>query len=717
VLQSSPIANCLPESIIQYVIRTHEPVILNDATHEGNFIHEQYIQHNQPKSLLCLPLLNQTKLVGVLYLENQLATGVFTPDRSQVLYLLSTQAAIAIENARLYSKLQSSKNLTAQFLEAVYMGIGVVDAAGRPYYVNQRGTQLLGKGVDPAVTSDQLAEIYQLYSAGTDQSYPKEKMPMVRALSGERTRVDDIEIRQNDKIISVEAWGTPIFDEQGNVIYAISAFQDITERKQSEAALRESEARYRLLFENNPNPMWIYDAQTLTFLAANDAAIQYYGYSLDEFLNMTILDIRPSDDVSKLLNHMSRVRDLPYTHSGEWQHCKKDGSVIDVEITSRAIIWAGIAARCVLMKDITERKRTEQLLAHYNRTLEQQVAERTTALQESEVALRDREQELRLITDALPVCIFYTDLSQRYRFINHACEIWFNCSRNEILGRRNRDLLGEAAYHVVKPYIKQVLTGQSTSYEAEIAYPSGNKHISAIYIPDFDRNAQVRGYYGLILDISDRKRAEEASILEERNRMAREIHDTLAQSFTGILVQIGAAMQVLSDDAEATQSHLEIIDELARIGLAEARRSVTALRPQLLEEGDLHSALHRLVTQMRATADTALIYEITGIAYPLSAEVENNLFRIGQEALTNAIKYANANEIRVELAYKATQCSLCIKDDGIGFGVGSIPSIGGFGLLGISERAERIGAQLTIHSQPGQGTEIIIIVNQPGELS
>jgi signal transduction histidine kinase len=273
------------------------------------------------------------------------------------------------------------------------------------------------------------------------------------------------------------------------------------------------------------------------------------------------------------------------------------------------------------------------------------------------------------------------------------------------------------AYQAVEPYIKQALGGQITTYESELSYSSGKKHISAVYIPDFDRNAQVRGYYGLITDISDRKRAEEASILEERNRMAREIHDTLAQSFTGILVQIGAATQVLADDLEATQGHLEMIDELARIGLAEARRSVTALRPQLLEEGDLDSALHRMVTQMRAAANTDLIYEIRGTAYPLPVEVENNLLRIGQEALTNAIKYADANEIRVELVYEATQCSLHIKDDGRGFGVGSIPTIGGFGLLGMSERAERLGAQLRIHSQPGQGTEIVVIVNQAREPS
>ncbi|WP_334792005.1 AAA family ATPase [Nostoc sp.] len=594
ILQSIPITNHLPESIINYVIRTHECVILNDATREGNFINEPYIQHNQTQSILCLPLLNQSKLVGTLYLENKLAAGAFTPERSQVLNLLSTQAAIAIENAKLYSKLRASESQMTQFLEAIPVGIGIIDATGRPYYVNQRGIELMGKGVDPAATPEQLSETYQFYVTGTDQIYPSERLPIIRALSGECTRVDDIDIRQNNATIPSEAWGTPVFDEQGNVVYAIAAFQDITERKQA-----------------------------------------------------------------------------------------------------------------------------EHLLANYNRTLEQQVAQRTAALQQSEAALRHQEQELRLIADALPALIGYVDANRCYQFINLTYEIWFNRSRDEILGKHVHALLGEMVYQRIEPYINQVFEGKTVSLEAEIPFPLGKRCISATLIPDLDANAQVRGFYSLITDISEQrnaalreqKRAEQASILEERNRMAREIHDTLAQSFTGILVQVGAATQVLADDIEATQAHLEIIDELARIGLSEARRSVSALRPQLLEEGNLHSALHRLVTQMRAAADTSLIYEIKGTAYSLAAEVENNLLRIGQEALTNAIKYAEAGEIRLELVYDNTQCILRVKDDGRGFGVATIPS-GGFGLLGMSERAEHLGAQLSIQSEPGQGTEIVVIVNR-----
>jgi two-component system NarL family sensor kinase len=108
--------------------------------------------------------------------------------------------------------------------------------------------------------------------------------------------------------------------------------------------------------------------------------------------------------------------------------------------------------------------------------------------------------------------------------------------------------------------------------------------------------------------------------------------------------------------------------------------------------------------------DTTLYCEVKGTAYALSTEVESNLLRIGQESLTNAIKHANADEIRVQLVYDCDRFCLRVKDNGQGFGVGSIPASEGFGLLGMSERAERIGAQLTIRSQPGQGTEIIVTV-------
>jgi PAS domain S-box-containing protein len=152
----------------------------------------------------------------------------------ELLKVLSGQAAISIQNSKLYTEVRESENRLAQFLEAIPVGVSVLDASGKFYYSNRVAIQLLGKGVIPNVASEQIPEIYQVYQAGTEQEYPFADLPIVRALKGENATAEDMEIHQGDKIIPIEAWGTPIYDEKDNISYAIVAFQDITSRKKAE---------------------------------------------------------------------------------------------------------------------------------------------------------------------------------------------------------------------------------------------------------------------------------------------------------------------------------------------------------------------------------------------------------------------------------------------------------------------------------------------------
>ena len=143
-------------------------------------------------------------------------------------------------------------------------------------------------------------------------------------------------------------------------VHVLGVASDITERKRTEERLRETEERYRLLFDSNPLPMWVYDLETLGFLAVNDAAINRYGYSTDEFRSMTIKDIRPRGDVDKLLDNI--VREPEFNSNGTWKHKKKDGSVIDVEIMSHPLDFGGRNAKLVVAHDVTQRKEAEKAL-------------------------------------------------------------------------------------------------------------------------------------------------------------------------------------------------------------------------------------------------------------------------------------------------------------------------------------------------------------------
>jgi len=151
----------------------------------------------------------------------------------------------------------------------------------------------------------------------------------------------------------------PIFDTAGNVTGIVGVSRDVTERLQAEEVMRESEQRYRLLFENNPQPMWVYDLETLSFLAVNEAAIRHYGYSLEEFLAMKITDIRPAADIPELLNSMASVSE-EIENAGTWRHKKKNETMIEVEITSQPLTFNKRRAELVCANDITERKQGEK---------------------------------------------------------------------------------------------------------------------------------------------------------------------------------------------------------------------------------------------------------------------------------------------------------------------------------------------------------------------
>jgi nitrate/nitrite-specific signal transduction histidine kinase len=211
------------------------------------------------------------------------------------------------------------------------------------------------------------------------------------------------------------------------------------------------------------------------------------------------------------------------------------------------------------------------------------------------------------------------------------------------------------------------------------------------------------------------------AVMEERNRMAREIHDTLAQGFSGIILQLEAAEQALSEDTSEAERHLNQARSLARKSLAEARRSVWNLRPQALEQLPLVEAIKQELDKFSQSVGVNARFSVSGVRCDLPPEIEAGLLRICQESLTNVRKHAKATEVEVNLKFDESEVELSVSDNGVGFRQRTSSSggkkRGTFGLISMRERARGLGGTFEVQSRGGKGTLVRVVIPTSKEVS
>jgi two-component system sensor histidine kinase UhpB len=357
---------------------------------------------------------------------------------------------------------------------------------------------------------------------------------------------------------------------------------DLTGRLEAEEALRKSEERYRLLFLNNPLPMWVYDSDTFEFLTVNEAAVNNYGYSREDFLTMTIEDIRPPDEVESLEKFV-KEHEAGYRKAGVWKHKKKSGEIIDVEIVSHDVVFADRKARLVLANDVTERKKAED-------------------------NLRESREQLRALAANLQ---------------------------------------------------------------------------------------SVRE--------------------EERASIAREIHDELGQVLTSLkmnLTLLGRSISagISSIDIDSIQSEIEGMKEIIDSSVKSVRKLITELRPEVLDNLGLISALEWQAQEFETNTGIKCSLEGLDIELEIGRDESIAIFRIFQEALTNIARHSGATHVQIEINRDEKNFFMRIIDNGKGFSSDEKKGEKTFGLIGMRERAAILGGNLEIESYPNLGTSISVVI-------
>jgi len=458
--------------------------------------------------------------------------------------------------------------------------------------------------------------------------------------------------------------------------------------------LAASEQRYHVLFNKAPLPMWVYDPTALIFLDVNDAALRRYGYSREEFLQLQLRDLRPPEEVPML---EAALRDLPPQRYGlEWRHKTRAGEILNVRIFAADTDFDGRRARLVLIEDITAYRAVE---AETHRLREQ----------------------LALTLDGMyeAVCLFSRD--GRFLFVNERAHRLASVRRPVQIGMKIEENFPEfIGSPPLLALYRAADTGQAQRVE-EFAFETG-AWVEFRFYPHGDT------VLVFITNITKRKIAEgllrerEARLVhlshlllraqeEERRRVAREMHDQLGQE----LIALKMNLQTAHADSPAGQRRLADSTAIAEQLIEQVRDLSLELHPSVLDDVGLAAALEWLCA--RQSERSGLPIEVRG-ERPLprlTREAEAALFRIVQEAISNALKHARAHAVTVTLRHDPTQLEIAVQDDGCGFEpeLAQRRDRDSLGLISMHERADLIGAAFDVRSRPGEGTRILVRLPLP----
>lgn len=499
------------------------------------------------------------------------------------------------------------------------------------------------------------------------------------------------------------------------IFHALNEKELNIQKIEAEKKLRQSEESYRLLFESNPHPMWVYDLETLKFLAVNEAAEKKYGYSKAEFLNLTLKDIRPIEEIPKLLENIKHDKS-EILFSSEWKHKSKDGKIFFVEIISHKILFNGIPARLVLANDITERRRAEEKLLN----------------------------QLKIF-DEVQDAILATDSNYKITFWNKAAEKIFGWTAEEAFGKNDTELLSAEFLEYDKEKFFDQLHEKKTNRTKILARTKNNLpiYIDSIYNLMYDVDGLINGYVVVSRDITQEKQIEFAlksakEKAEEANKLKTYFLNNVSHELRTPLVPIISAAELLLEELD-NKEHLSLADSILQGG-----KRLNSTITKILELTDLESLDGKVILTNENISQLVRSYEKEyqqkakekGLDFQLQIKDENVISpieksyfkKILDQLVDNAITFTNRGFVLIKVEKESENWNkIVVQDTGVGIPIEKQKIIfepfrqssegysrayegTGLGLTLVNRYKDLLRGKISVESIPGVGSSFELLL-------
>jgi PAS domain S-box-containing protein len=650
----------LPQSALHYVIRTQETVLLDDASSDNVYSKDEYVRQNRARSVLCLPIVRQEKLVGVLYLENNLAPLVFTSSRVAVLQLLASQAAIALENASLYSDLK----LQAGLLQSLPVSAWTLKSDGRPDFVNQVWLDYSGQTLD---------FVRSHAEAWMTAVHPEDREAVSRSFwNGVRSEqgfsIESRNLRAQDGSYRWQLQQAVVLrDAEGKVLKFVGTTTDIDAQKRAEEKLRESEHDARQTLDSVPGLALL--SPTGYVETVSRQALEFFGRSVEELRGWGTNDTIHPEDLSGVIDVFTRAFSTgrPYEFTARFR--RADGVYRWSQNRGFPLRDRNgdIARWCSQITDIDDQKRAEE-------------------------ALRESAHESNLIVDSIPGLIAALNVNGELERVNQPCL--------DYVGRSQEELSQWAVDGTIHPddspgYLQALersfATGAPLQFEIRIRRIDGMyRWFNVSWLAYRDRQGHIVRWYVLLTDVDDRKRAEEAlrqahGDLARINRvttmgeLAASLAHELSQPISGAMTNANTCLRKLGHDEPNLDEVRTAVTRIARdaqrasdvIGRIRSQFEKAALNREGL---DLNEIIRETTALLRAEAARYHISVRTELAADLPQIVGDRvqLQQVAMNLIVNSIEAMRDVDGIREMLIKSQRAEndrilVSVSDTGAGF--------------------------------------------------